>query len=94
MVFRSIVESRTDPRQRWANRYSHEGAAGTDLSRLGLTDDEAPVARGYILSVRRKLKEEATVNPEELLDRGFWRSSIAIPQGDPSRILAGEGRRL
>lgn len=73
----AIVESKTDPLQRWAKWYSYGGAAGTDLSRLGLTDDEAPVAQGYILSVRRKLKEEATVGPEELLDCGFWRSRVA-----------------
>jgi hypothetical protein len=67
----AIVESKTDPLQRWTKWYAFEGEAGTELSLLGLTDDEPPVAQGKILSIRRKLKKEAIVDPEELLRYGF-----------------------
>jgi hypothetical protein len=67
----AVVESKSDPLQKWTKWYAFEGEGGTELSLLGLTDDEPPVAQGYILSIRRKLKEEASVDPEELLRYGF-----------------------
>lgn len=66
-----IIQSKGDPLHAWRKWYSLEWEFGSELSALGLTDDEAPVAQGKLLSTRRKLKEEATVDPEELLRYGF-----------------------
>jgi hypothetical protein len=72
--YEAIVESKTDPLQRWAKWYAFEGAAATELSLLGLADDEAYFVQGNIPHFPHKVKDEATVDPEELLHYGFLRS--------------------
>lgn len=67
----AIVESKDEPVQRWKKWYPYEGAAGTELSALGLTDDEPPVGQGKILHIRHRLKEDATVDPDDLIRYGF-----------------------
>lgn len=67
----AMVESKNEPVQRWKKWYPYEGAAGTELSALGLTHDEPPVGQGKILYTRHRLREDATVDPDELIRYGF-----------------------
>jgi hypothetical protein len=66
-----IVQSKSDPVQKWGKWYSDEWAPGSELSLLGLTDDGKPAAHGKLLTISRKLKTEASVDPEEFLRYGF-----------------------
>jgi hypothetical protein len=66
-----IVQSKSGPMQQWKKWYSDEWAPGSELSLLGLTDDGMPTAQGKRLTINRKLKNEATLDPDELLRYGF-----------------------
>lgn len=66
-----IVQSKSGPVQKWGKWYSDEWTPGSELSLLGFTDDGTPTAHGKLISINRKLKDEATVDPEELLRYGF-----------------------
>jgi hypothetical protein len=66
-----VLQAKSDPLRRWRKWYSAEWAPGSELSSLGLTDDDPPVARGKTLSIHRKLKAEAMVDGAELERFGF-----------------------
>lgn len=85
----AIVESKKEPIQRWKKWYPYESAAGTELSALGLTVDKPPVGHGKILHIRRRLKEDAIADPEELIRYGFGCCITDKVAADP---LAGPGQ--